>query len=87
MGILSLGGLALKGRRFIFPVLMVFTIAVLGYGGYLIADRNGYNRAIQETNEQKLETINGNLRIKEKSDNIIRPTDIILINRLREGTF
>ena len=73
--------------RIVFPVLMGLIVVGMVYGVYRKGHANGYSKAIEETNREKLETINENLRIKEKSDNIVRPSELALLERLRGGTF
>ena len=65
----------MKYKRIVFPALMGLAIAGLVYGVCLKCRADGYDQAIEETNAEKLETINENLRIKQKSDNIMRPND------------
>lgn len=76
-----------KYRHIVFPALMALIVVAFVVGVYLKGHANGYSRAIEETNREKLETINENLRIKQKSDNIVRPSELVLIERLRGKSF
>lgn len=74
-------------RNIDYRVWLGLLIALMVYGVYLKGVDNGYDKAIEETNREKLETIHESLRIKEKTYSIPRPGDGDVINRLREKTF
>lgn len=76
-----------KNTRFIFPVLLGLIVVLMVYGVYQSGHASGYTQGKDECQQQKIEAINENLRIKEKSDNIIRADGIALINRLHRGTY
>ena len=83
MWILSL----LMNKRIVFPVLMGLAIVTVVSGVYLRGHANGYSKGIGECNYEKQETINENLRIKEKVRSIRRlVNDDAYIERLRNGS-
>lgn len=61
-------------------------LSVISLGLYMKGRLDGYDKAIRETNAERLKTINDNLKIKQGADIIMRPDDITLIKRLRDGT-
>ena len=74
-------------RSIDYRVWLGLLVALMVYGVYLKGVDNGYDKAIEETNREKLETIHESLRIKEKTNAIPRPGDGDVISKLWSKTF
>jgi hypothetical protein len=66
--------------------LLVVTNALTAFGVYLKGHANGYTQAQNECNAGKVETINENIKIIDKSKDIKRPSDIAYRERLLQFT-
>ena len=79
--------LAWKYRKYVGALFAVVSLlgALWGYGH--VKYREGLSKGIHSCEIQKQEVINDNIQIKEMQDNVVRPSDSVLIERLLGGTF
>lgn len=68
-------------------LLVAGLLSVTALGAYLKGRMDEKDVWIAKNAKKTIETVNQNIRVRNEQDNIIRPSDIELINSLHNGSF